>query len=142
MRRGHGPGHSTAHVWYRQAKHDLAVARFLVAHDQYDWSCLAAQQAAEKALKAACLAHGKSPPGIHELDEILADAPPRVRKAFYGQFDLVTLQAYATRARYPVRLGPNLRAPFETIASKDAADAVKTASRIVAASKGLLGAES
>jgi HEPN domain-containing protein len=110
----------------------------LVEHGHFDWSCLAAQQAAEKALKAACLAHGKSPPGIHELDVILASAPPRLRKSFHGQFDLVTLQAYATRARYPLPLGPNLQAPFETIASRQAVDAVKTASRIVAASKGLL----
>lgn len=139
MRRGRGAGHSTAHVWYSQAKHDLAVARFLAEHGHFDWSCLAAQQAAEKALKAACFAHGKSPPGIHELDEILAGAPPEVRQAFHGQFDLVTLQAYATRARYPLRLGPDPRAPFETIASGDAVDAVKTASKIVAVSKGLLG---
>jgi len=38
--------------WLRQAEHDLSVARTTSAAGQHDWACFAAQQAAEKALKA------------------------------------------------------------------------------------------
>lgn len=38
--------------WLRQAQRDLEVARTTSQAGQFDWACFAAQQAAEKALKA------------------------------------------------------------------------------------------
>ena len=38
--------------WFRQAEHDLAHARRAAGAGDHDWACFAAQQAAEKALKA------------------------------------------------------------------------------------------
>ena len=38
--------------WFRQALHDLAHARNAAGTGYHDWACFAAQQAAEKALKA------------------------------------------------------------------------------------------
>ncbi|MFQ5751921.1 MAG: HEPN domain-containing protein [bacterium] len=38
--------------WMRQAKRDLSHARNALADADYEWSCFAAQQAAEKAVKA------------------------------------------------------------------------------------------
>jgi HEPN domain-containing protein len=38
--------------WLRQAEHDLEVARTTRQAGQFDWACFAAQQAAEKAIKA------------------------------------------------------------------------------------------
>ncbi|MBN2028699.1 HEPN domain-containing protein [bacterium] len=38
--------------WYRQAEADLNHARHALKDGDYDWSCFAAQQAAEKAIKA------------------------------------------------------------------------------------------
>ncbi len=38
--------------WLRQARRDLAHARRSVTHGDYEWACFAAQQAAEKAIKA------------------------------------------------------------------------------------------
>lgn len=38
--------------WLRQAHRDLGHAEGAVAAEHYEWSCFAAQQAAEKALKA------------------------------------------------------------------------------------------
>jgi len=38
--------------WYRQAEADLRHARHAHEDSDYEWSCFAAQQAAEKALKA------------------------------------------------------------------------------------------
>jgi HEPN domain-containing protein len=38
--------------WFRQAEADLAHARTSVEARQYEWACFAAQQSAEKSLKA------------------------------------------------------------------------------------------
>ena len=38
--------------WFRQAVHDLAHARNASGTGSHDWACFAAQQAAEKTLKA------------------------------------------------------------------------------------------
>jgi HEPN domain-containing protein len=38
--------------WLRQAKRDLAHARHAAEDGDYEWSCFAAQQGAEKAVKA------------------------------------------------------------------------------------------
>ena len=38
--------------WFRQAVHDLDHARSALAGGHHDWACFAAQQSAEKALKA------------------------------------------------------------------------------------------
>ena len=42
-----------AEDWMRQAKRDLTHAVHALEDGDYEWSCFAAQQAAEKALKAA-----------------------------------------------------------------------------------------
>ena len=41
-----------SHDWLRQAEKDLAHARLSLDNGDYEWSCFAAQQAAEKGLKA------------------------------------------------------------------------------------------
>jgi HEPN domain-containing protein len=38
--------------WLRQAKRDLEHAQHALEDEDYEWSCFAAQQAAEKAVKA------------------------------------------------------------------------------------------
>lgn len=38
--------------WFRQAKRDFAVAQEMKKSGFYEWACFAAQQSAEKALKA------------------------------------------------------------------------------------------
>lgn len=43
---------SRAHDWLRQAVSDLKHAEHALDDRDYDWSCFAAQQSAEKALKA------------------------------------------------------------------------------------------
>jgi HEPN domain-containing protein len=43
---------SRAKDWLRQAQHDLEHARHSLEGGDYEWACFAAQQAAEKALKA------------------------------------------------------------------------------------------
>lgn len=38
--------------WLRQAKRDLEHARHALQDKEYEWSCFASQQSAEKAVKA------------------------------------------------------------------------------------------
>ena len=47
---------SRAGDWFRQAEADLQHARTSLAASELDWSCFAAQQAAEKGVKAVFLA--------------------------------------------------------------------------------------
>ena len=49
--------------WLRQADADLRHARHSLAAGDHEWSCFAAQQAAEKALKAAVEGLGGEPWG-------------------------------------------------------------------------------
>ncbi|MFN3413433.1 MAG: HEPN domain-containing protein [Thermoanaerobaculum sp.] len=44
--------------WWRQAEADLAHARHAAGDEDYEWPAFAAQQAAEKALKALILVLG------------------------------------------------------------------------------------
>jgi len=44
--------------WYRQAEADLNHARHSLADGDYEWSCFAAHQAAEKALKSVFMKRG------------------------------------------------------------------------------------
>ena len=44
--------------WLRQSEADLASARTLLAGGHFEWACFAAQQAAEKAVKALYLKRG------------------------------------------------------------------------------------
>ncbi|NTW21878.1 MAG: HEPN domain-containing protein, partial [Nostocales cyanobacterium W4_Combined_metabat2_030] len=41
--------------WLRQAKRDLDHARLALSGGNYEWACFAAQQSAEKAVKALFL---------------------------------------------------------------------------------------
>lgn len=128
-----------AQVWYEQAKVDLATAQELLEKlHRFEWACLAAQQAAEKAIKAARIAHGKPAPKDHMLEKALREAPAAVRKAVKGDLDLVSLQAYSIRARYPEPRAGKLVPPCRDIAQKDAQAAVRTAGRVVAACRNLV----
>lgn len=54
-------------AWLRQSVHDLAHAQAALAAGTHDWACLAAAQAAEKAIKAVLLAYGGRVLGIQNL---------------------------------------------------------------------------
>jgi HEPN domain-containing protein len=56
--------------WFRQAQLDLAAARDAAAAGHYEWACFAAQQAAEKAVKAAHESEGTEAWG-HSVGELL-----------------------------------------------------------------------
>lgn len=56
--------------WFRQAQADLQHARHSIEHADYNWSCFAAQQAAEKAVRAAHQKIGQEAWG-HSVTELL-----------------------------------------------------------------------
>lgn len=56
--------------WFRQAEADLAHARHALGGGHHEWACFAAQQAAEKAAKAAHQTLGQDAWG-HSVTELL-----------------------------------------------------------------------
>jgi HEPN domain-containing protein len=60
--------------WLEQAERDLRHARHAVEDADFEWSCFAAQQAAEKAVKALILSLGGEPWG-HSVTSLLARLP-------------------------------------------------------------------
>jgi HEPN domain-containing protein len=66
-----------ARDWLRQAERDLAHARRSAAAADHEWACFAAQQSAEKALKAAHQSLGGEGWG-HSVARLLTELGPRV----------------------------------------------------------------
>jgi HEPN domain-containing protein len=66
--------------WLRQAKRDLAHARRSAEYGDYEWSCFAAQQGAEKAVKAVYQWLGAVAWG-HSVTMLLTNLPAANRPA-------------------------------------------------------------
>lgn len=64
--------------WLRQAEADLRHARNAANSHDYDWSCFAGHQAAEKALKAVFLSLGMDAWG-HTLTALIGNLPESAR---------------------------------------------------------------
>ena len=60
--------------WLAQAHRDLEQAEASRRDGRHEWACFAAQQAAEKAVKAVHLAHGQEAWG-HVVARLIADLP-------------------------------------------------------------------
>ena len=63
-----------AQDWFLQAEHDWQHARRARVAGDHDWACFAAQQAAEKAVKALHQAHGQEAWG-HSVLRLLEALP-------------------------------------------------------------------
>ncbi len=86
--------------WWEQALRDLRHARNALEDTDYEWSAFAAQQAAEKALKALILNRGGEPWG--HLTTALAEALPSVIQAPAPVLDCARrLDKHYIPARYP-----------------------------------------
>ncbi|HIE50259.1 MAG TPA: HEPN domain-containing protein [Armatimonadetes bacterium] len=64
--------------WFRQAQRDLDHARYAQEEGHYEWACFAAQQAAEKAVRALYQKLGADAWG-HMVSELLQRLPPQVQ---------------------------------------------------------------
>ncbi|MEW5864657.1 MAG: HEPN domain-containing protein [Pseudomonadota bacterium] len=112
--------------WMAQAERDLAQARDSQAADRHEWACFAAQQAAEKAVKALHLASGQDAWGhvIAQLLRELPSAPPpeMVEKA-------KVLDNFYVATRYAN--GHPAGAPFEHYGIIQSEQAIRYAGEII-----------
>lgn len=104
--------------WLERAESDLKHAEYSLKNDDFNWVQLAAQQAAEKALKAVCIYKGIGLIKVHDLT-ILArkvNAPMEILEKSG------LLNPFYTVSRYPDVEEPADNKMEET-ASKDAIEA-------------------
>ncbi len=109
--------------WLSEAKADLRHAEASIRIGDYNWACFAAQQAAEKALKALILhVLGEYPRG-HDLVRLYRRVKDHVEVRL-NESSLARLSAYYTQARYP---NAGLERPSEEITKEQAEEAVSIA---------------
>ncbi|MBM3568721.1 MAG: HEPN domain-containing protein [Alphaproteobacteria bacterium] len=128
--------------WWRQANHDFAHARLSLARGAHDWAAQAAQQAAERALKALLIAGGEVPPRSHDLPTLLRQARKTGligRALDRRKADLAMLSQLQIAARYP--LGEDQAPPMDSIPAKQARAATATARAVLMAVAKVLGSD-
>jgi HEPN domain-containing protein len=114
--------------WLNQAVRDLDQARDSQAADRHEWACFAAQQAAEKAVKALHLHVGQEAWG-HVVVRLLRELPPDVRaeEALIEQGRV--LDTFYIPARYPNSHPEG--APFEHYGPLQSEEAIRYAGAII-----------
>jgi len=117
-----------AQDWFNQAVRDLAQAEDSRRAERHEWACFAAQQAADKSVKALHLSHGQEAGGhvvarlLRELPEAISVPPDFIEKAR-------VLDNFYMPARYPN--GHPQGAPFEHYGPLQSGDAIRYANEIV-----------
>jgi len=114
--------------WFRQAESDLQHAKHALENGDYEWSCFAAQQAAEKAIKAIYEKSGKSTRG-HSILGLLKgiESEFNIPEVFYSYARV--LSRYYIEARYPNGFPEG--APVDYFDEKIAGEAVSAAEEIL-----------
>lgn len=119
---------SRAEDWLRQAERDLGHARDALARGTFEWAAFAAQQGAEKAVKAVYQRIGADAYG-HSVTQLLASLPAVVRPGD----ELIELAKELDRhyigPRYPNAYPEG--APMDFYTSAEAGRAIEAAERIV-----------
>jgi len=111
--------------WLNKAEGDLTTARRELrarSSPNYDAVCFHSQQAAEKYLKAILQESGANIPKIHQLMDLLALCLKFDSSYQFIYSDLVILEGYAVKFRYP---GQSADKPEAKVAYK-AAQAVRS----------------
>jgi HEPN domain-containing protein len=110
-----------ARDWFRQAEADLEHARHALRDGDFDWTCFAAQQAAEKGAKAAHAALGQEAWGhvVTELLEALRPVEPTVDEELLDRAR--ALDKLYIPTRYPNGLAGGAPADFYTRAEAERA---------------------
>jgi HEPN domain-containing protein len=112
--------------WLRQAERDLEQASASRADDRHEWACFAAQQAAEKAVKALHLHLGQEAWG-HVVARLLAELPLEVERSFIERAKV--LDNFYIGTRYPN--GHPEGPPFEHYGEIQSGEAIRYAGEIV-----------
>ncbi len=113
--------------WLAQAIHDLEHARHASEDGDYDWACFAAQQAAEKSVKALFLSLGGDGWG-HVVTRLLLDLENRLTIPEELVQAARRLDKHYIPTRYPN--GFDLGAPKDYYTADEARQAVEDAERI------------
>lgn len=114
--------------WLAQATRDLDHAEDSRRSQRHEWACFAAQQAAEKAVKALHLSHAQEARG-HVVAKLLRELPASVRLTD----DLVdkarVLDGFYIPTRYPNSHPEG--APFQHYGSLQSEEAIRYAREIL-----------
>jgi HEPN domain-containing protein len=117
-----------AHDWLNQAIRDLDQAEDSRKAGRHEWACFAAQQAAEKAIKALHLHLGQEAWG-HVISKLLSELPERLSPSL----DLIekgrVLDNFYIPARYPNSHPEG--APFEHYGLLQSQEAISYAREII-----------
>ncbi len=112
--------------WYAQAERDLEQARDSRAAGRHEWACFAAQQAAEKAVKALHLALGQEAWG-HVIASLLRELPQPVPEVLVDKARVLDNFYIATRYAN----GHPAGAPYEHYGSLQSDQAIAYAREIL-----------
>jgi len=114
--------------WLRQADADLRHARNARKDEDYEWSCFAAQQAGEKAIKALFQKLGMDAWG-HTLTALVGNLPPIAPSPEKLLRCARTLDKHYIPTRYPN--GFDSGAPTDFYTDEDAQHAIACAEEII-----------
>ncbi|MBU1085636.1 HEPN domain-containing protein [Patescibacteria group bacterium] len=91
--------------WLEFADYDLKTAKWDLKGKIYTSSCYAAQQVAEKSIKALILSNGKVIPKVHSLDRLLSELKKFKINTSLIEKKAQILDKYYISARYPGQYG-------------------------------------
>jgi HEPN domain-containing protein len=114
--------------WLRQADADVQHARNALKAGDFEWSCFAGQQGAEKALKAVFLKLGMEAWG-HTLTALIGNLPKEMRVPLALINAAKTLDKHYIPTRYPN--GFDSGAPRDFYTKEDAERAIQCAEEIL-----------
>ena len=114
--------------WFRQAERDLDQAEDSMRSERHEWSCFAAHQAAEKAVKALHLHLGQEAWG-HVVARLLQELPPATEVPPELIEKGRVLDGFYIPPRYPY--GHPEGAPFEHYGPLQSGEAIAYARTIV-----------
>lgn len=114
--------------WFRQAEADLRHASHAVESGDYEWSCFAAQQAAEKALKAVYQKQGMEAWG-HTVTVLIGNLPAPFKPSEKLLNRARMLDKHYIPSRYPN--GFESGAPTDFYTKEEAENAILYAREII-----------
>jgi HEPN domain-containing protein len=112
--------------WFAQAERDLDQARASQRDGRHEWACFAAEQAAEKAVKALHLALGQEAWG-HTIAKLLKELPIEVNPALIEKGRVLDNMYVPTRYAN----GHPEGAPFEHYGPLQSDEAISHAGEII-----------
>lgn len=112
--------------WFRQADRDLEQARASQRDGRHEWACFAAQQAAEKAVKALHLALAQEAWG-HAVARLLRELPVAVPEDLIDKARVLDNFYVATRYAN----GHSEGAPFEHYGVLQSNEAIRYAGEVI-----------